>query len=93
MTAWADEEYTEINMGAVNRFDWDKLLPSTTTSSSLAARTAGDEVGHGGSDNMQRLSAGMELLGRDDGFYGELPGWTGRGSVRGGGGTPRRYWR
>ena len=82
--AWANKEYAEINMGIVNRFDCDKLLPLYYHKLvELAARTAGDEVGHGGSDNMQRLSAAMELLGRDDGFYGELPGWTGRGSVRG----------
>ena len=38
-----------MNMGVVNRFDCNKLLPLYYHKLvELAARTAGDEVGHGG---------------------------------------------
>jgi len=77
------EEYTEINVGVVNRFDCDKLLPLYYYElNSLAARVVDDDdddvVGGSGGEEDQ-LNGAMARFGLDDGhcLTSRFPGATG----------------
>ena len=66
-----EEEYTEIEIGVVNRFDCDKLLPLYYYElSTLAVRTVDDNGGNTDQREKAVLNSAISSLKVDDGIYG-----------------------
>jgi len=66
------DEYTEVSIGVVNRFDCDKLLPLYYYELDVLAVREMDDDNDGGGDNndMERLDRAIELLAINDGIDG-----------------------
>ena len=63
------DEYTEVSIGVVNRFDCDKLLPLYYYELDVLAVRDMDDV-NGGDNDMERLDRAVELLAMNDGIDG-----------------------